>query len=508
VPPLFLPRVIALAALALAACDKTSTAPSDDVHPPDSSNEDASGIIDTLAPAPRAVSSGFWIEVSPATVSLAPGATKQLTAIGRDQAGGKWSVSVAWRATGGTITPTGLYTAPSMNGTYRAIATRVGDVQADTSIITVGGSSGGTPPSGVSFWVELTPATVSLGPGAVQQFSARGKDRNGTSYGIRVVWRASGGSTSADGRYTAPSSPGSYRVIATREGDVIADTALVTVTASGGGTGSGALANECSRARSEWIWCDDFETDRLSRYFEYDNAGGRFTRQAGIGNGGSSAMRSVYTTTPQTSSGALHLAFGRTPQAYFRTVDAGTANYREIYWRVFVRYPAGWQGGGADKLSRATSFVSGSSWAQAMIAHVWSGADAPYSDYLYIDPASGTNAAGAVLTTTYNDFSHLRWLGAAQGRTPLFSSAQRTAWHCVEAHARLNAAGQSNGLFELWVDGQPDATRSGLNWVGNYSAYGINAVFIENYWNKGAPVVQERYLDNFVVSRARIGCGT
>jgi len=40
------------------------------------------------------------------------------------------------------------------------------------------------------------------------------------------------------------------------------------------------------------------------------------------------------------------------------------------------------------------------------------------------------------------------------------------------------------------------------------SAYGINAVFIENYWNKGAPVVQERYLDNFVVSRARIGCGT
>ena len=48
--------------------------------------------------------------------------------------------------------------------------------------------------------------------------------------------------------------------------------------------------------------------------------------------------------------------------------------------------------------------------------------------------------------------------------------------------------------------------RSGLNWVGSYAAYGINAVFIENYWNAGSPVVQERYLDNFVVSRARIGC--
>ncbi len=159
-----------------------------------------------------------------------------------------------------------------------------------------------------------------------------------------------------------------------------------------------------------------------------------------------------------------------------------------------------------DKLSRATSFVSATSWAQAMIAHVWSGGSAATWDYLVIDPASGTDTAGAVRTTTYNDFPNLRWLGGVRGTAPLFAPASRDRWHCVEAHARLNDAGAANGLFEIWVDGQLDARREGLNWVGTYAAYGINAVFVENYWNAGSPVVQERYLDNLVVSTTRIGC--
>ena len=270
--------------------------------------------------------------------------------------------------------------------------------------------------------------------------------------------------------------------------------------------GTEVLAHECQRPGAGWLWCDDFESDRLASYFERDDAGGRFARVAGVGAEGSSGMRAIYATSPQTSSGSLKLALGRTPQPYFRPADAGTATYRELYWRLYVRYPAGWQGGGADKLSRATSFVSADSWAQAMIAHVWSGGDSGSWDYLYIDPASGTDSVGAIRTTTYNDFTNLRWLGSARGTAALFSPASIGRWHCVEAHARLNDAGAANGLFELWVDGQPDARREALNWVGSYSTYGINAVFIENYWNAGSPVVQERYLDNLVVSTQRIGC--
>jgi hypothetical protein len=73
---------------------------------------------------------------------------------------------------------------------------------------------------------------------------------------------------------------------------------------------------------------------------------------------------------------------------------------------------------------------------------------------------------------------------------------------------RLNDAGQSNGVFELWVNQNLEARRTDLNWLGGYSAYGINAIFVENYWDTGTPVLQSRFLDNIVVSTARIGCGT
>ena len=75
----------------------------------------------------------------------------------------------------------------------------------------------------------------------------------------------------------------------------------------------------------------------------------------------------------------------------------------------------------------------------------------------------------------------MRWLGAQQGATPLFDSSHVGQWHCVETHMKLNTAGQSDGMFELWVDGNLDAQRTGLNWLGSYSAYGINTILFENY---------------------------
>jgi hypothetical protein len=264
------------------------------------------------------------------------------------------------------------------------------------------------------------------------------------------------------------------------------------------------LANECAAPKAGWVWCDDFEQNRLARYFEYQSAGGSFVRAAGVGNSGSYGMRAHF-NKGQVGAGFLHVAFGRTPQAYFRPVDAGTANYREIYWRMYVRTQSGWVGGGADKLSRATVLASPTSWAQAMIAHVWSGMGAQ-KNYLKLDPASGTDAAGKLLTTTYNDFAHLSWLGNTQSATPVFDTAHAGKWQCVEAHVRLNTAGAKDGVFELWVDGAREAQRTGLNFLGAYKTYGLNAVFFENYWNAGSPASQDRYFDNLVVSTKPIGC--
>jgi hypothetical protein len=117
----------------------------------------------------------------------------------------------------------------------------------------------------------------------------------------------------------------------------------------------------------------------------------------------------------------------------------------------------------------------------------------------------GHRRAGNLRTTGYNDFNNFRWLGAARSSTPVFGSA-KSAWHCIEAHVKLNDAGQSNGVFELWIDGVLEAQKAGLNWLGSFSEYGINALFIENFWNSGSPAAQERYFDNLVVSTTRIGC--
>jgi hypothetical protein len=284
-----------------------------------------------------------------------------------------------------------------------------------------------------------------------------------------------------------------------------ADPPVSTRDAVGGTTAAvPSAANECASPRPGWIWCDDFEKDRTSSYFEYVNPSGTFTRQASVGVDGSNAMRASF-QPGQVDAGNLKLAFGRTPDRAMRPVDAGTKDYREIYWRLYLKNAPGWTGGGGDKLSRATIFA-GANWSQAMIGHVWSGGAG--NSHLLLDPASGTDVAGTVKTTEYNDFATLRWLGETPGATPIFDSDHVGKWYCVEAHARLNDAGQSNGVFEMWLDDQLEARTAGLNWVGSYSAYGINSILVENYWNNGSPVAQERYIDDLVVSTGRIGCGT
>lgn len=261
---------------------------------------------------------------------------------------------------------------------------------------------------------------------------------------------------------------------------------------------------ECGVQRPGWIWCDDFEQDRLGQYFEYDSAGGSFVRASGVGREGSYGMR-VRFAAGQVNAGALHLAMGLTPQTYLRPVDAGTARYRDVYWRVFVSNDSDWTGGGGDKLSRV-QILANASWAQAMIAPVWSGGAPATSAYLVLDPVSGTDEQGNLRAQSYGDNANLRFLGAAQGATPLFASSHVGRWYCVEARVRLNDPGQTNGVFELWIDGVAETQRTGLNWIGSYAEYGINTMFLENYWNNGSPLQQSRHFDQLVVSGNRIGC--
>jgi hypothetical protein len=173
--------------------------------------------------------------------------------------------------------------------------------------------------------------------------------------------------------------------------------------------------------------------------------------------------------------------------------------FENVYWRVYVKHQAGWSGGGEAKLSRITSIVS-PRWEQGMIGHVWSSGET-----LTLDPATGV-LDGRVVTTRYNDFTHLRWLGNRPSAQLALSSARESGWWCcVEARVKLNTPGRRDGLMQLWIDGQLAADRTGLDWRGTYIRHGLNAIFLETYWNEGSPVTQTRWLDNFVISTNPIG---
>src|SRR5438552_2460659 len=115
--------------------------------------------------------------------------------------------------------------------------------------------------------------------------------------------------------------------------------------------------NECASPPVGTIWCDDFEVDRLSSYFEHLSPT-TFARTAGVGAGGSYGMRAVYTPgVPQ--AGDLKLAFGRSPDPdYMKPVGYGAPAYREIYWRAYLRAQPGWTGGGGGAFTRAMVLAS------------------------------------------------------------------------------------------------------------------------------------------------------
>lgn len=242
------------------------------------------------------------------------------------------------------------------------------------------------------------------------------------------------------------------------------------------------------------IWFDDFdETASQDRYAEKS---GEIVETARFGlEGGSLEMR-----YPKGSRGigGRKVFFGDSPTHRPQVVRA-EESFDDVYWRIYVKHPHDWMGGGPAKLSRATSLVP-PGWRQAMIAHVWSSGEA-----LTLDPASGVQA-NSVVTTRYNDFDNLRWLGNKPvSEFKLHGEDGAGWWVCVEARAKLNTPGQKDGINQLWIDGRLEAERRNLDWRGGFRERGINAVFLEAYWNSGSPVDQSRWIDNFVVSTRPIG---
>jgi hypothetical protein len=165
------------------------------------------------------------VSVAPAAVTLTAGAAQAFSVTGTLNDGETITPPVTWSANSGIIASNGNYTAPSVPGTYRVIATVVGDNLADTSTVTV-------PAAPVTLSaLNLVPGTVSLQAGASQQFSINALWSDGGTTLPPVSYSATGGTVDGNGLFVAGGTPGTFRVIVAHTGGTLQDTATVTIQA-------------------------------------------------------------------------------------------------------------------------------------------------------------------------------------------------------------------------------------------------------------------------------------
>ena len=248
------------------------------------------------------------------------------------------------------------------------------------------------------------------------------------------------------------------------------------------------------------IWYDNFDSEaNQSTYFE---GSGPLVDKEHIGLSGKS-LECFYAKGDQ-GKGERKLAFGDSPIGSDKAVRRGE-QFTEVYWRMYVKHQKGWTGGAPAKMSRAT-IINASNWSQAMISHVWGGGR---GGSLSLDPVRG--AAGTeCVTTKYNDFDNLiakgKWLqNSPASQFKISATEESDRWVAVEAQAKLNTPGQSDGYNCLWIDGIKQCERTNLDFRSSYTTKGINCLFLEAYWNSGSPVDQYRWYDDLVVSTKPIG---
>lgn len=165
------------------------------------------------------------IEISPNPHTLAIRETQQFTAVGKNHRGETVPFDAVWTVTagGGSVSGTGLFTAGDLPGTYTSTVTASNGVQTSTATVTV--------TVGPLATITVTPVTNSLEIGALQQFSAVGRDAGGNIVSITPTWSVvgGGGSVSPAGVFTAGMTAGAFQNTVQATSGSISGRASVTV---------------------------------------------------------------------------------------------------------------------------------------------------------------------------------------------------------------------------------------------------------------------------------------
>jgi hypothetical protein len=173
------------------------------------------------------------ITISPASPSLAVGATQQFTATALNAMGQVVpGAPIAWSVVngGGSISMAGLFTAGNVAGSFANTVRASSGTASATVSVTV------TP--GPVATVAVTPAAATLAPGGMTTFTAQARDSFNNVVPSTFTWSATpaAGTITQGGAFTASSTLGTYNAAVTATVGTVSGTANVTIQA-------GALAS-------------------------------------------------------------------------------------------------------------------------------------------------------------------------------------------------------------------------------------------------------------------------
>jgi hypothetical protein len=167
------------------------------------------------------------MSISPNPVTMAINGTQQFSVTGADFSGAKVTITPTWSIVsgGGTISPSGLFTAGTTPGAFAGTvkATSGGTSAVATVNVTVGPLAS----------ITVTPTPVTMAISTTQQYVAVGKDASGNVVSFTPTWSvvAGGGAVSSTGLFTAGTVIGTYANTVQASSLGIVGTGTVTETA-------------------------------------------------------------------------------------------------------------------------------------------------------------------------------------------------------------------------------------------------------------------------------------
>jgi hypothetical protein len=179
----------------------------------------------TVTVAPKLLT----FRVTPKVDTIATGQTRQFSTTLTWSDGQTHPVTIVWSSTGGAISSDGVFSPGMLVGGFLVVAT-CSCGAADTASVTVRSSSPPASPTLTS--LTLSPHSLVLAPGGVQQFTPTGTWSDGQTGPVGVIYlipEANCGNISSAGFYVAGSVARTCALIAVQQGGTQADTATITI---------------------------------------------------------------------------------------------------------------------------------------------------------------------------------------------------------------------------------------------------------------------------------------